>query len=167
MVGLNVTMSLGGFEGIDRVLKQLPNAVSKKILVAASRKALQPVLKDARRDVPVRTGELKRSLKIGTKLIRSQRDPAGVGAVRVYVGASWPSGAHAHLIEFGTAHSGPRPFLRPAWDANKKKVSKEFGTLIWLEIVKTVRKNRERAYYGKLSGRQRRYLKSRGAIFTR
>ena len=49
---------------------------------------------------------------------------------------------YAHLIEFGTAHSAPKPFLRPAWDSvDKVKIMRDKW---WQMIMKHVDKNSKR-----------------------
>ena len=35
-------------------------------------------------------------------------------------------GSFAHLVEYGTAHSSPRAFMRPAFDANTSNVIEIF-----------------------------------------
>jgi len=61
--------------------------------------------------VPVKSGTLKKS--ISSKVVESGRHK-----VQIKIGASK---FYAHMVEFGTRHSGARPFMRPAFDAEKDK----------------------------------------------
>lgn len=56
--------------------------------------------------------------------------------IEVYVGA----GPHpqAHLQEFGTKDHPPQPFMRPAFDAEKRSVFEGIKNDLWAEIMKAV-----------------------------
>lgn len=63
---------------------------------------------DMKARAPVRTGALRDG--IGTDF-----DEDGLGA------AVGPTAPYAHLVEFGTAHMQPKPFVRPAEDAEEPR----------------------------------------------
>jgi len=42
--------------------------------------------------------------------------------------------------EFGTVVHGAQPFMRPAWDAGRDKVLKDFGVQLWKAIARTVKR---------------------------
>lgn len=123
-------------EGLLELAKATATNVQKRALSAAA----DPIQSDAESRAHVRTGRLQRSITVGTKLSRRQKGLyRKVSAVELFVGA----GALVEAIteEFGTTHSTARPFMRPAWDANKTKA---------LDIIKTalgneVEKARQRA----------------------
>lgn len=76
----------------------------------ALRAGAEVVLRHARELAPVRTGGLKKALKVG-------RRGSGRNAGTVEVGAFYGDAPHAHLVEGG--HGGeraapPHPFLQPA-----------------------------------------------------
>lgn len=86
-------------------------------------KALQAgadiVLQQAQANAPVRTGELKGSLKVGKR--KRNR-----GTYSVEVGTFYPDAPHAHLVERG--HGGPKPapphpFLEPAVESRQAEVT--------------------------------------------
>jgi HK97 gp10 family phage protein len=100
-----------------------------KIARPALREAAAEVRKSAKRHAPKETGLLRRAIK---SVVRTKR-----GVVFAIIGPAWgfkktvnrPSAnfgeggevdsdpaRYAHLVEFGTAHSPPQPFLRPAYD---------------------------------------------------
>jgi len=130
-----------GFRELEQALLELPKAVAKSALRQALKKAGQPVVADAQRKVPVLTGELLGSLDIRSTLSKRQRrGRAKAGDVEMFIGPSWPKGAHGHLVEFGTSKMAARPFLRPAWDANKERVLAAIGKELWASIEKAARR---------------------------
>ncbi len=148
---IEMQFRIGGFKELERAFNQLPNAMSKGVLRGAIRAALKPIKQDAKNKVPVRTGGLRDSIVIGTKLTRSQQTGGRTGAVRLFLGTEWPEGAHGHLIEFGTSKIKANPFLRPAWDANKRDVPKIVGDIAWKKLQLLARRLFRQAKAGKLS----------------
>lgn len=157
---MNVHFDLVGAKELDKALAQLPRATSRTVLRKTLTKAAEPILTMAQYLVPVDQGDLKRSLKIGTSLSSRQRKSARgqVGEVVVYVGASHPMGAHAHLVEFGTVKTPAQPFLRPAWDRQKGKALRIFQAEIWKEIVKAAESLAKKATKRTLSKSARQAL---------
>lgn len=134
---MTFTYKIEGLKELDKALGELPEAAGKQVLRDVGKKALKPVEAAAKRNVTVRTGALKNSINISTRLSPRQagikkQDP-DKSTVEIYAGGG-KGGPHAHLLEFGTAHSAPKPFLRPAWDANSDRVleivRKELGAAI-------------------------------------
>lgn len=151
---------LEGAGQLDRALSQLPKSLSRGVLRRSLTKAAEPVRDAAQQNVPVRTGELRDSLAVATRLTPSQRRlQTRAGGVVVYVGASWPQGAHAHLVEFGTAHSAAQPFLRPAWDQHGAKVLPAFGEEVWQQLDRTAKRLAMQAEKGRLSRTSQRALR--------
>jgi HK97 gp10 family phage protein len=105
-------------EDISKRLKELGPRVARKHGQKAVREGLKPVLAEARRQVPVDTGALKRSLRI----VNLKRRFGGVVAAQVRSLAP-----HAHLIEFGTVKMAAQPFLRPALDSGAQRVFDVLG----------------------------------------
>ena len=135
-------LTLTGTGDLEKLLEELPRRVIKKGLRQAMSAAGQPILKQARRDAPRKSGLLKKSLQKKVKAYKS-------GNVAVIIGAAWgytgwvvniklrkrakPTklhrdnqnpGNYSHLVEQG--HGGPRPapahaFLKPAYEANKAR----------------------------------------------
>lgn len=122
------TYKIEGLKELDAALGKLPEATAKKVLQDVGKKALEPVEKAARLYARYRTGGLKKSVTVSTRLAKNAASGSTQdrSTVNVYTGSS-KQAPHAHMLEFGTSHSSPRPFLRPAWDQNADKV---------LEIVK-------------------------------
>ena len=57
-------ISVDGYKGAKAILDQLPNNMQKKMLLAALRSSARPMLSSARTKVPIRSGKLKKQLRI-------------------------------------------------------------------------------------------------------
>lgn len=150
MVALSGTIL--GLKQLDKALKELPKATQKSVLRTAARRALKPIMQDARSRVHVDKGDLRDSIIISTKARNARtRRSLGRSGVRVWVGPSWPQGAHGHLEEFGTVKTPAHPFMRPSWDRGKDKVLDDFVKEISKGLIRTARRLGKQARTGKLS----------------
>lgn len=143
---------------LERALKGLPASMAKTQLRGAMKKALEPVAVDMERLAPIGpTGNLKKSIEIAPKLSRSQvSERVSIpGGVYMHVGSTAP---HAHLVEFGTCKTAKHPFLRPAWDKNRRKVLSIFVTEVWKNLERTAKRLAKQAAAGKLSKKGARAL---------
>jgi len=146
---MKVTYTLAGLKELDAALGELPKATGKNILRRVLRKAGQPIADEARQLAPRDTGELLRSIGVGTQLTRRQRaqhrrmfrdDRA---SVEMFVG---PGGlAQAVTQEFGTYKEPAQPFMRPAWDANKMKALGTIKLELEAEIDKAAKRMARKA----------------------
>lgn len=135
-----VEVSIKGFENLAQVLKSFPQTVARRILSRAVYAGATVVRDDARARAPVKTGKLRKSIKI--KSAKSRRGTIEK-VFRVYVAAYY-----GHMVERGTKahritrvnakalkigrnyrvevdHPGivsPKPFLRPALDENTRSI---------------------------------------------
>lgn len=104
------------------------SALGPKLALKVADKGLQawtkPIIKEAKRTVRKRTGGLARSI-----VSRKGEKAAKYKALRL-IGFLRPSGSHAHFIEFGTAHSAPHPFVRPAIDTKSEDGVSDMGRSI-------------------------------------
>lgn len=114
-----VSFRVEGLSELKEALEELPKATGKNVLKRALLKAAEPMRADAEREAPRESGQLAASIKIGTKLSQRQKSQhKKESAVEVFLGPD-PS-AKAIAQEFGAAHHGPQPYMRPAWDGNKE-----------------------------------------------
>jgi len=165
-----VGFDLTGDRDLMRKLDKLEAKVGRNVLRKAMRAGSTPIVKDAKARAPVGdTGNLKKSIgrrfkwynaqgtyvvvvgprikyardKVTKKLLRDQRGR------RISVLA----GQHGFIVEHGTkpryTKSGafrgigpPQPFMRPAWDANKKKAEQLAVTKLRDEVFKEARRGR-------------------------
>lgn len=89
---------------VNRINRMLED-VSGNNLADVVTRGLEPVAESARLKAPVRTGELRRSIK--TRAIRNERN--------MVEGAVVATAPHAPFVEFGTRKMAAQPFLRPAF----------------------------------------------------
>lgn len=135
---MRMKVKVEGLREVKTALRQLPDATAKGVMRRVLRKAGAPIAEAARQLVPVHEGDLRDSIAVSTKLSRRQRKmhrKGGRDDVEVFVGA----GPHpqAHLQEFGTSRHPAQPFLRPAWDQNKRSVLDGIKDDLWAEIRKS------------------------------
>ena len=117
---LNVRKVLGMRE-LQKALKQIPYEVKRnKLMMAVFRQAAKPIIAQARANINNDEGDLKRSIKAFSTRA-SRRLPA------LYVGPKATGGSakknnqrgggyYGAMVEYGTVHSDPHPFMRPAWE---------------------------------------------------
>ena len=109
MVG-RVTFEITGAKEMEALLKDLGPKVATRLGDKALRAAAKPIIQEAKRLVPVRTGQLKRSI-VAARGRNKQTER------EVLIGFKPPVSRRAHFTEFGTRHSAAHPFIRPAMDA--------------------------------------------------
>lgn len=147
MAGFKVKVE--GLRELDRALAELPNRTGKAVLRRTLKRAAQPMADMAESLAPVRTDELQRSVSVSTKLARRQakmhrrmfrNDRA---SAEMFVGAGVLP--QAHLQEFGSAEHGAQPFMRPAWDAEKRPTLDRIKDMLAEEIRKAAERAERRA----------------------
>lgn len=175
--GQMLQLQMEGVEGLEKALRELAAFAGSRTMQAAMKRALvkaaQPAVEDAQRRAPRQRGSSKPhmadKIAVSTTLSRKQRRLQGFGARHhgtavVYMGAG-PRGP-AVLAEFGT---GPRrhksgkstgsmpatPFMRPAWEAHKYQILRDFSKLLWVEIEKAAKRAARRHARG-TAGKKRR-----------
>lgn len=143
---MSVTVKVEGLREISAALEQLPEAVTKQVMKRVLIARAKPIADTAKANCPVESGELKNSIKVSGRLSRSQAREARESAseVEVYIGPS-PL-PYAHLVEFGSIHNAPQPYMRPAWDGAKGTLLTNLAADLWAEIKKAAeRLNRKPA----------------------
>lgn len=139
-------VKLSGFEGLSANLKSLEKVSQQKAAVRqAMRKAAKPIVDDAIANAPEDQGDLKKSIKVGSTLNKSQRKQARAirenGAVQQYIGST---DRKSHLLEFGTVSQNAQPYLRPAWDSGKDQYLKDLGRELEITIQKAIKRQAKR-----------------------
>lgn len=138
------SFEIEGLSDLVDALQELPKATEKNVLKRVLIKAAQPIANAFAGAVKVRTGHLKRTIGVGTKLTKRQKALSKKeSAVEVYAGAGGDPAAH--LEEFGSAHNKPRPALRPAWDGNKQTAFESLRDDLAAEIDKAVQRRARKA----------------------
>lgn len=109
-----------GLEQLISKLNNLPEKLEKKVIRAAVRKGAILVRNKAREKVPVKTGTLKKSIKI-----RSNRVANGIISFKIGPTNDKKKGTdvfYGRFIEFGTSKMAAKPFMRPALDESETEV---------------------------------------------
>lgn len=116
-----IELDVQGAKEIERKLKSLEPKLARKIVRQSLRKAAKPILKKAKENCPVATGELKKNLKV-----RALKKRKHSYAVQAGTSKGWYKGDqfYAGFIEFGTVNMEPKPFMRPAFDSEKENSQK-------------------------------------------
>lgn len=160
-----MTMKVEGLKELDKALAELPKATARNVLVRALKKAAEPMRAAAAAKAPVLTGKLRDSVVFTTKKPKYH----DMGSVAYYFamrgGASKDEAAAAmrgarqqypnafaevfmgptrrkvgYWQEFGTVNMSPNPFMRPAWDAHKRKTVDVFSAILEAEIDKSAKR---------------------------
>lgn len=125
-----------GLRECEDALRELPKATARNVLLRVLKAQGQPIAQAGMANAPKETGELSESYTVGTKLLRRQkRMHKKESPVEVFVGPT----PHPKSVqtEFGNAHQAPHPHLRPAWDANWRRVLEGIKAALAAEIEKT------------------------------
>ena len=116
-------MKLKGLDELTSQIKRIADRIESKHIEILKLSAEETILPEAKRLVPVDTGELKDSLEI-------IETPQGI---ELYAGTD-----HALPVEFGTAHMAAQPYMRPAIDTQANAMLERAAELIDREIEKAV-----------------------------
>jgi len=164
---MTMTVSTSGFKALEKALAELPKSTARSVLIRTLKKAGQPIADEASSLAPVDTGKLRDRIIVSARLknkvgsaefsaamraglgkaaavsaLRQARsEAAGRGSfAEMYVGPARGVLNYAHLVEFGTVKMAPKPFMRPAWDRNKRQaldiIRRELGN----EIIMAARR---------------------------
>jgi HK97 gp10 family phage protein len=106
---------IDGIKDLHRKLDALEDSVRRDTMAAAVLAGLQPIRNAAQVFVPVKTGNLRRSIQ--TRILESNK----YGASGV-VGTNL---TYARPVEFGTSNRPAKPYLRPAFDQERENAFEE------------------------------------------
>ena len=120
MANFNITVE--GADKLEKALISLEPKIARKLVRRTLRNAAKPILALAKSLVPVRTGRLKKSLKIraakrrkgryGVRIQTGTRDELGIDEKTPYY---YPA-----AVEYGTNTSPAQSFMRAALDSKKQ-----------------------------------------------
>lgn len=154
-------VKLKGFAELQKALDELPEKIERNIVRSALRAAAKVTEAEAKRLVPVRTGKLRDSIRVNTRIVK------GKPTATITVGGSSSKKSkktypfYAHFVEFGAKahfikpkkakslfiagvmrngvdHPGARksPFMRPALDASAQAAVLAFGQAVKARLTK-------------------------------
>ena len=122
-----IGIGIAGVEELSKKLQALGNvALAKKIVRAASKEAAAPVLATAKALAPVKTGRLRRYIRIISARGKTRSGMRKVGA-QVVTGTRKqmrisPKAKHYYpmAVEMGHGNVPARPYMRPALENNRQ-----------------------------------------------
>ena len=145
----NTSMTLDGFEGLDKKLNNLEKKVGKKIVRTATREAAKVTLKQVKSNAGTMVGgKMGALLAKFAKVIVFKHQRRGSYGVQIGMKPNvqqfdyWPVGASSNLsnrkstgkksyipaaIEHGHGNARPIPYIRRAWESTKAKAVKVMG----------------------------------------
>ncbi len=159
-------IKIEGLRQVQDALRQLPKATTKNVMKRVLLKRAEPLADMARQKAPVRSGRLRDSIAVQVRgggagkaafaqamSEGASRAEAGRAAreanraagttVEVVIGPT-DRAFYGSLVEFGTQHSPPKPFMRPAWDSGKGGLLTGITDDMWAEIEKAVLRRAKR-----------------------
>lgn len=119
---MKMTVRLDGTKTIRRKLRQIINTTRASVVTAALESGGEVIAEEARRLVPVRSGNLRDSIGVATGGLNYSALSLKKGGISVQVGPRQGRGEphdgfYGHMVEFGTVNMAPQPFMRPAFDS--------------------------------------------------
>ena len=147
-------INIKGGEELSKALKQLSPKIEKNIMRAALRAGAKVIADEAKRNVPEKSGELKKSIRSGSKATRQGQviATAKAGNDKAWYWRFVEFGTQAHLImaknqksmAFGGVfakqieHPGAtaRPFMRPALDAKAQEAIQKVADVVRQRLTK-------------------------------
>ena len=103
---VEVNHEIVGLRELAKNIDKLKPAFARSTLRTALRNAAKPVAVDAKANVVVDQGNLRRNIRVNASVKRSGRGQADIGVT--------PAAFYGTLIELGTSTQPAQPFLRPA-----------------------------------------------------
>lgn len=170
-----VRVRVEGLRELDKALGELTKATARNTLRRALTSAAEPMRAAAERNAPMDTGELKRSIKLSSKIdnrvgkaeyaavmraggtrsaasqaLRDARRAKGIGEsfAEVFMGPEKTGkrgSIKAMVQEFGSKKQAAQPYMRPAFDSEAQTVINNVGKELAKEIDKSVKRARARA----------------------
>lgn len=155
--GQTTGFDIAGLDELNRILQELPAKIEANILRGAARAGQKVILEAAKANVPVKSGALRDSLRIKTRIRKGEVTATLVAGNKVAF--------YAHMVEFGTArhlikpkkakslffaglarkvidHPGAeqKPFMRPAIDSAAPQAIEAFRDYVATRLPKEIAK---------------------------
>jgi HK97 gp10 family phage protein len=127
-VANRIGVTITGVQELQGKLRALDLVVRRELLLEAATAGGEIVLTDARANAPRATGALAEglTLKEAGRVSDSREGVVDVGPDKMEF--------YGFFIEFGTAFLAPRPFLMPALENNRERITQVMGDILWTAI---------------------------------
>lgn len=134
---MKTSVQMTGLRELGAALKELDSRVQKRIARSATSAGARVIANEAKRLVPVDTGNLKKNIR--TANLKPNQPGIQETAVGVRVKGK-ESPFYWTFLEFGTAKMAPKPFLRPAFESKKveaaERIKEQLGKRLDAEAKK-------------------------------
>jgi HK97 gp10 family phage protein len=138
-----VKVNFEGGEALAKTLNSLPDAYSRKVILAALKEGGEPIRAMAAQLAPL--GETENLSENMTISVTNQLGSTAGGRWRArdeteHAVAVGPSKHEFYGLfqEYGTVHHGAQPFLRPAFDAQGQTALTIIGDALWWALRKMI-----------------------------
>jgi HK97 gp10 family phage protein len=138
MMAGEVKFDIRGAKEMNELLNKLGPQVASRVADQALRAGAKPIVDEAKRLVPVRSGRLRDSI-IAQRQRRTGEDERVI-LIGFDKDAPGSPSSRAHLVEFGTARTAAKPFMRPALDSQAANALGEMGKVLARGITREARK---------------------------
>jgi len=109
------------FRAIRDRLRLLPDRLQTNVVNGAARAGAVAIQKEARLNVPVDSGNLKKNIAV--KKASRRNTERGHTKYHVYIR---PKAFYGMFVEFGTSKQVAQPFMRPAFENSAEKAVQAF-----------------------------------------
>lgn len=138
-----IKVELNGLAETLKVLQNVKRAAQGKILRKAAGAMSKILVKEVKARVPVDTGLTRKSIGRRVKTYRKSGTVSAIVGPRT--GFKDEETGHdpaktAHLVEFGTVHSQPEPFMRPSLDASGGRMVSAATEVIKVGLVEAAKR---------------------------
>lgn len=135
---------LWGIQDIERALDRLGKVAEPQPLTVAALAGGQVIADEAKRLVPVLSGNLRDSIVVSaSSTLNFSRVAVSSNVVTVYVGprqgAGSPDGFYGHMVEWGTIDTAAHPFMTPAYENKKAEALQVMAGAVRSDIVRAAR----------------------------
>ena len=136
MTGRPIGVDLEGIAGLRAGFTELKEATQKTVLRRALAAGAVPVVEEAQRLAPRRSGDLARGIAARVSVRKTQAEAVISFAKEQFYG---------RFVETGTSTTPARPFLRPALDTQSGAATERIAEALGSEIEKAAEWARRRA----------------------
>jgi len=146
-MAVTLNLKISGTRRVMKAFRTLSGGRQRKAIRTALAKAATPMVREVKRNAPVQTGALKRSIGRKTET-RGQLIRLRLGPKADYVGpGNRRPVRYAHLVELGHGGPGPapaKPFMRPALQAKREEVKQIFSREFAAAVLRIAAQQRRR-----------------------
>jgi len=133
---MRVDFKIRGEKELFKNLKTLDKEIQAKFLIQSANAGMNKIVKDARSRVKDDTGTLRKSIRRAVKIYKKGAVLYGIVGINIRLKAKDKYGNnrqpryYAHIVEFY------KPFMRPAYEANKRIIQQIFEKALSRRVKK-------------------------------